>query len=206
MERPRPFQVTGVQAYPQGERPNRGLSASRKLPATKQVETSGIGALHYGARPAFAEYRGSSAQASITSGAGADRRLFRTTVDPMEERLEESRSVVRDGSVERLGLADAAISVSCRRDVPVLTDDLDLYVALLGRGVEAVNLSHVRPLNLALSQQRPDGTRSEGAARGRAGDQRGASSGTALFPKMTRIRAFPASSFRTGSCSFMNRW
>lgn len=65
----------------------------------------------------------------------------------MEERFEESRSVVRDGSFERLGLADAAISVLCRRDVLVLTEDLDLYTALSGRGVDAVNFSHVRPLN-----------------------------------------------------------
>jgi hypothetical protein len=78
---------------------------------------------------------------------GEVRRLFQTTVDLMEERFEESRSVVRDGSFERLGLADAAISVLCRRDVLVLTDDLDLYVALLGRGVDAVNFSHVRPLH-----------------------------------------------------------
>ena len=74
------------------------------------------------------------------------RALFKQLVEVLEERYEESCALVRDVCFERLGLTDAAIATLCRRDVLVLTDDLDLHATLILRGVDALNFNHVRVL------------------------------------------------------------
>jgi predicted nucleic acid-binding protein len=72
------------------------------------------------------------------------RRLFKETVFQMQEFYDESRSVVADAAFERLGLTDAAVATLCRRSMLVLTDDLQLYLALLDRGVDSINFNHIR--------------------------------------------------------------
>ena len=74
----------------------------------------------------------------------AFRLLFRLLVDQMKEFCDESQLVVGDSSFNRLGLTDAAIARISRHSLLVLTDDLDLYMTLLDRGVDAVNFNHIR--------------------------------------------------------------
>jgi len=65
----------------------------------------------------------------------------------MDESCDESRAVVGESSFKRLGLADAAIVMVCSRGALVITDDLDLYVELSGRGCDVVNFNHIRPIS-----------------------------------------------------------
>lgn len=44
----------------------------------------------------------------------------------------------------RLGLTDAAILLIASHEMEVLTDDFDLYSALLKRGIKATNFTHIR--------------------------------------------------------------
>ena len=62
------------------------------------------------------------------------------------EQYDESRSLSADPGFDRLGLADAAIATVCLRGRLVLTDDLDLQLALTHRGADALNFNHVREL------------------------------------------------------------
>lgn len=52
--------------------------------------------------------------------------------------------VAGDEGFLRLGLTDAGIAGLAARGHTVLTDDLDLYLHLCSRGVEAVNFNHHR--------------------------------------------------------------
>jgi len=74
------------------------------------------------------------------------RRLIRLVVDEMQESFDESKTVVRHACFDRLGLTDAAIATLCERGILVLTNDLDLYVALQTSGADAVNFNHIRNL------------------------------------------------------------
>jgi hypothetical protein len=76
----------------------------------------------------------------------AVRSLVALVVDKMEECIERSKTVVRDACFERLGLTDAAVARLCERGTLVLTDDLDLYLALQNRGADAVKFTHIRSL------------------------------------------------------------
>ena len=80
----------------------------------------------------------------------AVRSCFKVAVEAMEECYDESRIVVNDPSFERLGLTDAAIATLCRRELLVLTDDLDLQITLQRRGADAINFNHIRPLTWRL--------------------------------------------------------
>jgi len=57
---------------------------------------------------------------------------------------------VKDPSFDRLGLTDAAISALSRHSYLFLTDDLDLYVTLLKRGVDVVNFGYLQHLRFTL--------------------------------------------------------
>jgi hypothetical protein len=76
----------------------------------------------------------------------AIRELFRSLVEQVEESYDASRLLVTDPLFKRFGLADAAIATVCSRGSLVLTTDVQLYVALQERGIDAVNFNHLRPL------------------------------------------------------------
>ena len=44
----------------------------------------------------------------------------------------------------RLGLTDAGLAALASEDCLLLTDDLDLYVAAVSKGIEALNFTHMR--------------------------------------------------------------
>ena len=76
------------------------------------------------------------------------RQGYKAVVEQMEEFYDESRSVVTDACFMRLGLTDAAIATLSRRNMLVMTLDLDLWSALQQRGVDAVNFNHLRAQKL----------------------------------------------------------
>jgi hypothetical protein len=57
---------------------------------------------------------------------------------------------VKDPSFDRLGLTDAAIASLSRHSYLFLTDDLNLYLTLLERGVDAINFSYLQQLRWTL--------------------------------------------------------
>lgn len=61
-----------------------------------------------------------------------------------DERFESSRLVVLDADYGRLGIADCAWLRCLDRETPLLTDDVQLYLAALSRGFEAYNFNHLR--------------------------------------------------------------
>lgn len=69
--------------------------------------------------------------------------LARLTQD-FTERIDPSADVVSEPLFRRLGLTDAAIMRGARESVTVLTDDLDLYVALSNAGAQVINFTYVR--------------------------------------------------------------
>jgi hypothetical protein len=75
------------------------------------------------------------------------RSVFRETVEHADEFCEPSAQVVADPSFARLGLTDSAIASIARRDLLVLTADLDLQLMLDERGLDVINFNHIRPLN-----------------------------------------------------------
>ena len=62
----------------------------------------------------------------------------------LEERSLATVDVVAEPLFLRLGLTDAAISRVAAGEVTVLTDDLDLYLALEHAGARVLNFNHVR--------------------------------------------------------------
>lgn len=72
--------------------------------------------------------------------------VFQQLTGTMDERFQTSREIVGHRTFARLGLTDAAIAMATRRDLLVLTDDLDLYVALAVNGLDCVNFNHIRVL------------------------------------------------------------
>lgn len=78
------------------------------------------------------------------------RRIFKLAVEKMNEHYEQSLALVRDPLLARLGLADVAIANVCAKGVVVLTSDLQLYLALEGRGIDAINFNHIRAMKWGL--------------------------------------------------------
>ena len=72
---------------------------------------------------------------------------YKVLVEQMQEFYDESRAVVADSCFVRLGLTDAAIAMLSRRNLLVMTVDLDLYLTLQGRGADVVNFNHLRAQN-----------------------------------------------------------
>jgi len=77
----------------------------------------------------------------------AFRQGYKVLVEQMDEFYDVSRAVVADVSFMRLGLTDAAIAMFSRRNLLVLTLDLDLFLMLQRRGVDVVNFNHIRAQN-----------------------------------------------------------
>ena len=80
---------------------------------------------------------------------GKERRVlhqhFRHAVAGMIELYQESRVLIHDVAFDRLGLTDTAIAADSR-DFLVLTDDLDLSITLMSRGIDVINFNHIRTL------------------------------------------------------------
>lgn len=70
--------------------------------------------------------------------------LLGSLVPVFEERTVSSAEAVRVPEFTRLGLTDSTILYLSEQGVAVLTDDLPLYLALMSRGVEAINFNHLR--------------------------------------------------------------
>lgn len=73
------------------------------------------------------------------------RSTLKSQVEVMDERFIEARRITGDGSFARLGITDAAIVLLSNDGPLVLTDDLDLYVAIANRRFDVVNFNHIRP-------------------------------------------------------------
>jgi hypothetical protein len=82
----------------------------------------------------------------------AIRRLFKATVADIEERHDAARILVQDSMFERFGLGDVSIASVCKRNILVLTADLQLYVQLASLGLDTINFNHVRALGWHLSR------------------------------------------------------
>jgi hypothetical protein len=65
----------------------------------------------------------------------------------LDERNCPSREVVAVPEFNRLGLSDCAWLRILGADTELLTSDLDLYLAALGRGLSATNFSHLREMS-----------------------------------------------------------
>jgi hypothetical protein len=73
------------------------------------------------------------------------RELLMDSIDRSQEVSQPSRVVARNKHFSRLGLTDAAIS-TLGSEMLVLTDDLDLWLALTNDGLDAINFNHIRAL------------------------------------------------------------
>ena len=79
---------------------------------------------------------------------GQEREVLRSwfvrTVEESRDHYDESRLVVKETCLQRLGLTDAAIAALARRNYLFLTDDFDLYSTLARQGADAINFNHLR--------------------------------------------------------------
>ena len=72
-------------------------------------------------------------------------RKLRDLIEYSPETVVSSVNAARHDAFPRLGLTDAALLEVVSADVPLLTVDLDLYVAAIARGEEAaINFNHSR--------------------------------------------------------------
>ena len=74
------------------------------------------------------------------------RALFKSTIKEIDEQYDPASVLVQNPTFERFGLGDASIAAVCKRNVLVLTADLQLQVALELLGLDALNFNHVRAL------------------------------------------------------------
>jgi predicted nucleic acid-binding protein len=73
------------------------------------------------------------------------RQVLKATVAVLKEPEMESVRASDAKEYPALGLVDAAIATVAREnDCAVLTDDLDLYVALINRGIPTFNFTHLQ--------------------------------------------------------------
>lgn len=73
--------------------------------------------------------------------------LLIRTVEQARETYDESRALVDEPALSRLGVADAAITTLASRGCLCLTDGLDLYLTLATQGADAINFNHLRQRN-----------------------------------------------------------
>lgn len=86
---------------------------------------------------------------NLTDLTGDERALARQVLKEMLSTLREpemaSLRAARSGTYDRLGLVDSAIATASREHgFAVLTDDLDLYLALSHEGLPAINFAHLQ--------------------------------------------------------------
>jgi hypothetical protein len=70
--------------------------------------------------------------------------VFRALIQKTDEIYIVSEDACVRGEFLRLGLADAALLEVAKRNIVILSVDLDLYLSALNAGYEAVNFNHVR--------------------------------------------------------------
>lgn len=70
--------------------------------------------------------------------------VLRTVVASSEESYVPSRKASEREEFVRLGLTDASLIETSTDETTVLTTDLGLYLAVLNKGVPAINFNHVR--------------------------------------------------------------
>jgi len=76
------------------------------------------------------------------------RQRFKTLLQRAEEHYETSRLLAGHAQFERLGLADAAIATAADQGRLVLTDDLDLQIAIEKCGGDALDFRHLRDMEM----------------------------------------------------------
>jgi len=86
---------------------------------------------------------------NLTDMNGPERLMARLVLKTMVETLEEPKmssvQACQNQHYQRLGLVDAAIAaISQEQGCTVLTDDLDLYVALTQQGAAVFNFAHLQ--------------------------------------------------------------
>jgi len=69
---------------------------------------------------------------------------LKALVGSVREEYIESRLACDRGEFVRLGLSDAALLSTSMDDCTLVTSDLDLYLAALASGREAINFNHLR--------------------------------------------------------------
>ncbi len=74
-------------------------------------------------------------------------RVMQEMISRTEEAYVASSSAGRRSEFLRLGLSDAALLELKPNAIPILTSDLDLYLAAQRSGREAVNFNHIREAN-----------------------------------------------------------
>ncbi len=73
--------------------------------------------------------------------------MFRRIIGKSEEIIVESKSPSRNNAFVRLGLTDAALLEVISEEIPLVTVDLDLFVAAFAEGkVAALNFTHLQAL------------------------------------------------------------
>jgi hypothetical protein len=70
--------------------------------------------------------------------------VFKMFLEGLEERFVESRRASNDAEFVQLGLTDCALLSAIDRSHLLLTADLDLFVAAVKRGYQAINFNHIR--------------------------------------------------------------
>jgi hypothetical protein len=74
------------------------------------------------------------------------RKLFKSTIELVDETYDTAKNLVLHPLFERFGLGDTSVAAACARNVVVLTADVELQVALGSSGLDAINFNHVRTL------------------------------------------------------------
>ncbi|MBL0156761.1 MAG: hypothetical protein IPP47_06610 [Bryobacterales bacterium] len=92
---------------------------------------------------------------NLTDMTGPERLMARLVLKAALETLQEpavpSILACQNGYYQRLGLVDAAIAAASQEQrCAVLTDDLDLYVALAQQGTAVFNFAHLQAANWGL--------------------------------------------------------
>ncbi len=74
-------------------------------------------------------------------------RALRFIIEKSKEIVISSAAAATNSAFTRLGLADAALLEAVTEETPLVTVDLDLYLAAVSKGSDtAINFTHLRPL------------------------------------------------------------
>lgn len=70
--------------------------------------------------------------------------VFRRNIELLSEAYISSSSASKDGALERIGLTDVGVLQLSSQGILVLTDDFELSNTLSSRGIDSINLNHLR--------------------------------------------------------------
>jgi hypothetical protein len=74
----------------------------------------------------------------------AERKTLATLLESQKEKFEASIDVVKHDSFLRLGITDCAILKLIANSIPLITTDLDLYLAAAKLNHNVINFNHLR--------------------------------------------------------------